>query len=478
MSQPNKKPTIGVISKLDEDFEMFSAYANSIDPKLRLIHLSPISFQIDSALLQQMEVLIIGDAVKGIKTNDLVQVLKLNYSFLSIIVLTRKSDRKEAVAAMRAGANDYIFRRDLNREIFEKALNFCLESSVHSKEVKQRNVLIAALFDQSKDALLLCDSEFNIKDHNQEMERFFESNLSKTENLKQLVNKADYANMNEALNRVRENDDVEFTVIRNGDKSYYSMSLKEVHLPDLGLRRLYGIENITTRKLSEKQKVRTEKLQLTARMARIMAHEVRNPLTNISLSTDFLAELLEENDEAQTYIEIMERNTKRINTLIDDLLQSARPFELVVSEFELSDLVNRAIEQTKDRRELLNIALDYKPKDIGACYAGDLEKLVLVLVNLITNAFEALEKTENPILMIESFVEDNKLVFTLTDNGKGMDEETADRLFDAFYSARNGGLGLGMTTVKNIVDSHKGKILVKSKPDEGTQFRIMLPIKL
>jgi two-component system, sporulation sensor kinase E len=89
-----------------------------------------------------------------------------------------------------------------------------------------------------------------------------------------------------------------------------------------------------------------------------------------------------------------------------------------------------------------------------------------------------LEKTENPILMIESFVEDNKLVFTLTDNGKGMDEETADRLFDAFYSARNGGLGLGMTTVKNIVDSHKGKILVKSKPDEGTQFRIMLPIKL
>lgn len=476
MSQPNHAPTIGVIVKLDEDFEMFSAYANSIDPNLVLKQFSPQTFRADSVELQQMEVLIIGDSVKGIRTNDLVRALKSKYSFLSIIILTRKSDRKEAVAAMRAGANDYIFRRDLNREIFEKALNFCLESSVHSKEVKQRNVLIAALFDQSKDALVLCDSHFTIKDYNEEMERFFESKLTLDENLKGHLDNEIYANMNVALNKVTESEEVEFTVLRNDEKSYYSMTSKEIQLPDLGLRRLYGIENITTRKRAEKQKVRAEKLQLTARMARIMAHEVRNPLTNISLSTDFLAELLEENEDAQTYLEIMERNTKRINTLIDDLLQSARPFELIISEFELSDLVRQSIEQTKDRRELLGITLEYKPLETETRYCGDKEKLALVLVNLITNAFEALSETKNPVLIIESFVEGNNLVFTLTDNGKGMDEETADHLFDAFYSARDGGLGLGMTTVKNIIDSHNGKIMVSSKPNEGTQFRIKLPI--
>lgn len=347
MHRKNHRPTIGVLIKLDEDFEMFSAYAKSIDPNHRLIQLLPDSFHIDDSRLQQMEVLIIGDAVNGIKTNDLVRSLKSNFSFLSIIVLTRKSDRKEAVAAMRAGANDYIFRRDLNREIFEKALNFCLESSVHSKEVKQRNVLIAALFDQSNDALMLCDAEYNLKDFNQRMAEFFESKLTKADNLKLLTSDILFSDMNKALDEVTDAEEVEFTINRNGEKAYYSLSLKEIYLPELGLRKLFGIQNITSRRLSEKQKVRAEKLQLTARMARIMAHEVRNPLTKISLSTDFLAELLEDNEEAQTYIEIMERNTKRINTLIDDLLQSARPFELVVSEFKIGDLVKEAIKHTK-----------------------------------------------------------------------------------------------------------------------------------
>lgn len=101
---------------------------------------------------------------------------------------------------------------------------------------------------------------------------------------------------------------------------------------------------------------------------------------------------------------------------------------------------------------------------------------MLVLVNLITNAFEALSGSKNPRLVIETAMAEDNLVLTLTDNGKGMDEETADRLFDAFYSARDGGLGLGMTTVKNIVDSHKGKILVDSALNKGTQFRVVLPI--
>ncbi|MDP4844736.1 MAG: ATP-binding protein [Salibacteraceae bacterium] len=467
---------IGVLVQNQIDTQTIHDFCRQINPKIKVHAITQANFSADVLKGKQLDVLILDDEVKNIEANDLIAELKVRYTALSIIVLTRKSDRKRAVEAMKSGATDYIFKRDLNRDIFEKSLKFCFEKSIHNKELKQRNVLIEALFEQSNDALFLSDANFNLIEFNRELEVFFDTTLRSRNNLLDLTKKPQFEQLHKLLSQDEQLLNAEFSFEKNDKRSYYSISVKDILLPELGARKLGTIYDVTARKLAQKEQLRSEKLQLTARMARIMAHEVRNPLTNISLSLDFVSDLLKDDEEGQMYVEIMERNTSRINTMIDDLLQSSKPFELSYQNFKVTDLVNGALVQTNDRRELLDIALETNIADGAFEFFGDLEKLKLVLINLITNALEAVQGCENPKLTLEVTNTTEALILVLIDNGKGMSDDVSEHLFDAFFSARKGGMGLGMTTVKNVVEGHDGKIVVKSQEHVGTEFIIKLPI--
>ena len=217
-----------------------------------------------------------------------------------------------------------------------------------------------------------------------------------------------------------------------------------------------------------------EKFASTGRISRTIAHEVRNPLTNINLA----AEQIRENDgkdieEKNMLLEMISRNSKRINELISNLLNATKFSELSQREISLNQIINEALALAKDRIELKKIIVE-KDFDPGICEIKmDQDKMIIAFLNLIVNAVEAMSDNEG-VLKIKTEEKGKFCHISFTDNGSGMDEEMQDRLFEPFFTSKENGNGLGLTNTQNIIFNHDGKIDVYSKLGEGTTFVVKL----
>ena len=215
---------------------------------------------------------------------------------------------------------------------------------------------------------------------------------------------------------------------------------------------------------------RMEKFAATGRIARAIAHEVRNPLTNINLSVDQLrTEEESDQEERNVFYDMISRNSHRINVLITELLNSTKFIELTAEAVSVNDLLEEALELAKDRVMLNNIKV-IRNYDRNICKISvDTEKIKIAFLNIIVNAIEAMEPGKG-VLTILTYDEHNKCMIEIKDNGVGMDSETLNKLFEPYYSGKPKGTGLGLTNTENIILSHKGNINVESEPGKGTRF--------
>ncbi len=229
------------------------------------------------------------------------------------------------------------------------------------------------------------------------------------------------------------------------------------------------INDISKRKNALQQLMNAEKLTVTGRLARTIAHEVRNPLTNINLSVEHLKD--EPADEHEMYFDIITRNSERINQLITELLNSSKPAELKLDKYPVHKLLDETLELAIDRLRLKEISLEknYCPENI-VIYM-DADKLKTALLNLVINAIEAMEPGKG-ILKISCLVIHHRCIITIEDNGAGIEKENLEHLFEPFYSKKSQGMGLGLTATQNIILTHKGTIDVESDPGIGTKFSI------
>lgn len=217
---------------------------------------------------------------------------------------------------------------------------------------------------------------------------------------------------------------------------------------------------------------RMEKFTATGRIARTIAHEVRNPLTNINLSVDQLRTETDSNqEERNVFYDMITRNSQRINVLITELLNSTKFIELIAEAVSVNDLLDEALELAKDRVMLNNIKV-IRNYDRNICKISvDKEKIKIAFLNIIVNAIEAMEPGKG-ILTILTYDEHNKCIIEIKDNGVGMDSETLNKLFEPYFSGKVKGTGLGLTNTENIILHHKGNINVESEPGKGTRFII------
>jgi len=216
-----------------------------------------------------------------------------------------------------------------------------------------------------------------------------------------------------------------------------------------------------------------EKFASTGRLARVIAHEVRNPLTNIDLSAGQLdSENLSASDK-KTFLDIIARNSKRINQLINDLLNATKFTELRYEAANVNELLDETLDYAGDRAQLNKIKIEKKySRDIPSIKV-DKERMKIALLNIIMNAIESMH-TETGVLLLETAVKNNLCIINISDNGKGMDSETLSKIFDPYFTSKSRGNGLGLTNTQNIILNHKGKINVSSVPGRGTVFAISL----
>lgn len=216
-----------------------------------------------------------------------------------------------------------------------------------------------------------------------------------------------------------------------------------------------------------------------ATLAGGLAHEIRNPLSTIGLNLDLLSEELGECDSPRdrrilNKLTVVKRQCQQLDRILDDFLQFARVGTLKLKPADLNQTVLEFIEFYAPQAAEQGI-------DISPHLAANLPPVKLdvnlwrqVVMNLSRNAQQAMP--QGGVLELQTYQRDNHVVLEIIDNGKGMSPETQARMFDAFYSTKKGGSGLGLPTVRKIVEAHNGTISCESEVGRGTRFSIALPI--
>lgn len=234
------------------------------------------------------------------------------------------------------------------------------------------------------------------------------------------------------------------------------------------------LRNVQSEKLTQQALISAEKLSIKGEIARTLAHELRNPLASIGMSADILEKLSHgQQKDLGNYIGIIKRSTTTLNNLVTDLLSASNYSKAKLEKCCLAKTTNKALVHAKDRIYLTGITVVKKFR--GPYYIhADEEKLKIAILNILVNASEAMTTNEGK-LRISINKKKNNYFLTITDNGCGMEQEQLDRLFESFYTQKPGGLGIGLSSVKNILDEHGATIEVVSAPNKGTTFVITFP---
>lgn len=215
-----------------------------------------------------------------------------------------------------------------------------------------------------------------------------------------------------------------------------------------------------------------------ATLAGGLAHEIRNPLSTMTLNLDLLLEDLNAGEsprERRMLQKVTGLRTQclQLERLLNDFLQFARVGSLDPKPVDLNSLVIEFIEFYRPQAKEQGI-------DISPHLAVNLPQVnidqrlfLLVLTNLSRNAQQAMPR--GGVLELQTYLRDNRVTLDIIDTGIGMSRETQDRMFDTFYSTKQDGSGLGLPTVRKIVEAHGGRILCDSEPGRGTRFSISLP---
>ncbi|MEZ4790372.1 MAG: ATP-binding protein [Flavobacteriales bacterium] len=234
--------------------------------------------------------------------------------------------------------------------------------------------------------------------------------------------------------------------------------------------------DITDQKRAEMINQETDRLELTAQLTRTVAHEVRNPLTNIHLALEQIQDEMEgKEEEVKPYFAIVDRNLKRIGTLIKEMLESSRKRELNLASWRMVDIVDGVVKTIGDRLALREMGHLVEIAEDLPVVMVDHELINLALTNIAVNAVEAMEPGKG-LLRFTVTRDADAVILSMSDNGKGISPENLQRLFEPFYSGRPGGLGLGLTTARSILHSHGIHLDVSSTVGEGTTFALWFPL--
>ncbi|WP_457626315.1 two-component system sensor histidine kinase NtrB [Persephonella sp.] len=235
------------------------------------------------------------------------------------------------------------------------------------------------------------------------------------------------------------------------------------------------IEDVTEKENLEAQLLETEKHAVIGKMAAGLSHDIKNPLAVISASA-FAIKKRGNKIKDSKIVELsekIEKNSSRAADIIDRLLNYAKPSYYKAEEVELRDVLLSSIDFAVPDSKKKDIKI-YKRLKPGVFTYGDKNALQQVFINLIINAVEAMDYKGR--LDIKLTKDDSYAVISIKDYGPGIPEELIDEIFDPFFTTKERGTGLGLSVVNRIVKDHNGKIEVKSKEGEGTEFIIKLPL--
>ena len=394
-----------------------------------------------------------------------------------IVLLTGKGNKTVDVEAMQMGATDYLIKTELTTEKLERCIRYSLERTDYLKALRANEMKYRSIFELSKDAVFIADNELHFKDCNPATSTLLGYAREELTNLA-LYDLMEDENEQAVLRSRMETEgqvaDMEMEIkTKEGERKTCIVSVTATADKEDG--RFQGlIHDITNLRRAEKANLMVEKLGATGRLVRTLAHEVRNPLNNINMSVEQLAHSGSENEDTSLFLDIIQRNSKRIGDIITELLDTARPTELTFEEHSLQSLMDEAVTEALDRITLQQINMQVRYASTPCFIMANKEKLRIAFLNIIINAVEAMEPGKGTLsISVESLK--NMQVVVIRDNGCGIPEENLSRLFEPYFTSKRNGMGLGLAATLNILQSHRANIDVSSVLKQGTTFTISFP---
>ncbi len=394
-----------------------------------------------------------------------------------IVLLTGKGNKEVDIEAMQMGATDYLIKTELNADKLERCIRYSLERTEYLKALRANERKYRSIFELSKDAVFIADKQLFFKDMNaatSELLGYTREELREKSVYSLITDESDRMLLEKYLYEEGEVSDLELELLtKAGEKKSCIFSITSP-VDTTGKVSYQGlIHDITNLKKAEKANLQVEKLGATGRLVRTLAHEVRNPLNNINMSVEQLTHD-PVSEEAPVFLDIIQRNSKRIGDLITELLDTSRPTDLVFERCTLQGIMDESIAEALDRITLQRTNMQIRYCNEPCHLLANRDKLKIAFLNIIINAIEAMP-AGNGELDID--ISTNNIVHTVVikDNGCGIPEEHISQLFEPYFTSKRNGMGLGLAATLNILQSHKAHIDVTSVVNLGTTFTISFP---
>lgn len=237
---------------------------------------------------------------------------------------------------------------------------------------------------------------------------------------------------------------------------------------------VYVLDDLTEIRRLEREVRMQDRLAAVGRLAAAIAHEIRNPLTSIAGSVSMLSAVPEMNEEHRRLLDIVTRESQRLNSIITDFLAYSRTKQYRFEKVDLLHLLEDTLTLIEHRMNAENtgISIERRYKVQYAFASADGDKIKQVFWNLCENAVRAMKGGGTLTITVEALGHDWQVA--VHDTGSGMTPQQIEKIFEPFQSNFEGGTGLGLAIVYQIMQAHEGKVWARSKPGQGTTFVLRL----
>jgi two-component system sensor histidine kinase PilS (NtrC family) len=264
-------------------------------------------------------------------------------------------------------------------------------------------------------------------------------------------------------------------VARNDFRKTFRILASELNVPDRGVvGQVYTLDDLTQIRRLEREVRMQDRLAAVGRLSAAIAHEVRNPLTSIAGSASLLAEMPDLNDDHRRLLQIVTRESERLNGIITDFLAYSRNKKFNFATVNLIPGLEDTLTLLEHRMSAQNTGIKierrYATNEVVVIADGD--RMKQVFWNFCENAVRAMKKGGTLTVSVEEHGGDWQLSFA--DTGPGMSPQMVEKIFEPFQSQFEGGTGLGLAIVYQIVQAHEGKVFVRSRQDHGCTFVLRL----
>jgi len=326
--------------------------------------------------------------------------------------------------------------------------------------------------------LVTIDSKYIITHANRASGRILEDFRLEGKNLFELFPKViHYIRSGELTAHKANRIEVEYVNLKN-EKMSMEVIVSMLQGPEKELRGyMLLLQDLTHVKRMEFQMRQQEKMAAVGQLAAGIAHEIRNPLASISGSIQLLAASESGlDDENRKLMRIVIKEIDRLNGLISEFLDYVRPDARVEDPVNINAVIKEVLEMARFNKTLRSDVEQHVNLQAQMMVLGHFDKLKQAILNIVINAFQAMDKTTSPILKVESYERGDQVVVIIEDNGVGIDEKNLMKIFEPFHTTKPKGTGLGLAITHKILETHNAKIFVESKLNYGTKITIEFPV--